>query len=99
MTVQIVENWADIKGKVLDSYPSKTADGFVTLELKVSDVKDVEGFRNFLSDRRGEVVYLNVPEAVWRELSPEEGAKVTCRVRVAGQKKNLFAHPERVKVE
>ena len=98
MTMQIVENWADIKGKVLDSYPSKTAEGFVTLEVKVSDVKDVEGFRNLLDDREGEVIYLNVPEAVWRELSAESGAKVSCRVRMAGQR-NRFAHPERVRVE
>lgn len=98
MTMQIVENWADIKGKVLDSYPSKTVEGFVTLEVRVSDVEDVEGFRNLLDDRRGEVIYLNVPEAVWRELSAESGAKVSCRVRMAGQR-NLFAHPERCRVE
>ena len=98
MTMQIVENWADLKGKVLDSYPSKTAEGFVTVELKVSDVKDVEGFRNLLDDRQGETVYVNVPKAVWREMSAESGAKVTCRVRMAGQR-NLYAHPERVKVE
>ena len=98
MTMPVIENWADIKGKVLDHYPSKAADGFVTVELKVSDVKDVEGFRNFLHDREGEVIYLNVPEATWRGLSPESGAKVSCRVRVAGQRRNLFAHPERVEV-
>lgn len=98
MAMPIVENWADIKGKVLDHYPSKTADGFVTVELKVDDVKDVEDFRNLLSDRKGEVVYVNVPEATWRELSPESGAEVSCRVRMAGQR-NLFAHPERVKLK
>ncbi|MCA1629260.1 MAG: hypothetical protein LC785_03130 [Acidobacteria bacterium] len=98
MTVQIVENWADIKGKVLDHYPSKTVDGFVTVELKVSDVKNVEGFRNMLDDRQGDVIYLNVPEAVWHGLEAKAGAKVSCRVRMAGSR-NLFAHPERVKVE
>ena len=97
MTMPIVENWADIKGKVLDNYPSKTVDGFVTVELKVSDAKDVEGFRNLLSDRKGEVIYVNVPEATWRGLSPERGSKVSCRVRMAGPNK-LFAHPERVEV-
>ena len=97
MTMPIVENWADVKGKLLDYYPSKTVEGFVTVELKVSDVKDVEGFRNLLTDREGEVIYLNVPEATWRELSPEPGSKVSSRVRVAGPR-NLFAHPERVQV-
>ncbi|HLL75986.1 MAG TPA: hypothetical protein VK421_12080 [Pyrinomonadaceae bacterium] len=98
MTAQIVENWADIRGKILDHYPSKTANGFITVEMKVSDVKDVEGFRNMLADRRGEVVYLNVPEAVWQEVEAKSGAKVSCRVRMAGSR-NLFAHPERVEVE
>ena len=98
MTVQIVENWADIKGKLLDHYPSKIADGFVTLEVKASDVKDVEGFRTLLGDRKGEVVYLNVPKAVWHELEAKPGAKVSARVRMAGSR-NLFAHPERVEVE
>ncbi len=98
MTAPIVENWADIRGKILDHYPSKTASGFVTVELKVSDVDDVEGFRNLLADRRGEIVYLNVPEAVWKDLGPGLGAKVACRVRMAGSR-NLFAHPERVEVE
>jgi hypothetical protein len=97
MTMPIVENWADIKGKVLDHYPSKTVEGFVTVELKVSDVKDVEGFRNLLNDREGEVIYLNVSEATWRELAPESGSKVSCRVRMAGPR-NLFAHPEHCKV-
>lgn len=98
MTVQIVENWADVKGKLLDSYPSKVADGFVTLEVKVSDVKGVEDFKNFLEGKEGEVIYVNVKEELAEGMELKPGAKVSCRVRVAGPRK-LFAHPERVKVE
>ena len=99
MTVQIPENWADVKGKLLDSYPSKVAEGFVTLEVKASGVKGVEGFKNFLEDKKEEVIYVNVPEALAQSMELKPGAKVSCRVRVAGQTRKLFAHPERVKVE
>jgi hypothetical protein len=98
MTMQIVENWADVNGKLLNTQPSKTADGFVTLEVKVSDVKDVESFRNLLNDKQGEVIQVNVPESLWREMEKNPGTTVSARVRM-GPARKLFVHPERLKVE
>jgi hypothetical protein len=98
MTVQIVENWADIKGELLESYPSKTADGFITLEVKAKDVKDVKGYRNLLADRVGEVIQVNVPESVWQSRDIKPGPKVSMRVRISSSRK-LFVHPEHLRVE
>lgn len=101
MTAPIIENWTDLKGKLLDSYPSKIAEGFVTLEIKVSDTKPVEGFPNLLQDRGGgdEVIYVNVPAtALGEDAQLKPGAKVSCRVRMGGRR-TLFAHPERVSLK
>ncbi|HEX5715733.1 MAG TPA: hypothetical protein VF179_06215 [Thermoanaerobaculia bacterium] len=94
----IVENWSDVKGELVDAYPSQTAEGFVTLELKVSDVEKVEGFKSFLEDKKGEVIHVNVKEPVVEDMDLKPGAKVSCRVRMAGPRK-FFAHPECVKVD
>ena len=98
MTVPIIENWADVKGELLDTYPSPAVDGFVTLELKVNDVENVEGFKNPLDDKKGEVIRVNVKEDVIQDMDLKPGARLSCRVRMAGPKK-FFAHPECVKIE
>lgn len=99
MTVQIVENWADITGELVDSYPSKIAEGFVMLEVKVKNVKDVEGFKNLLEDKGGEVIYVNVPESLLQDKESKRRAKVSMRVRIAGPSRKLFIHPEHLKME
>lgn len=96
--VQIAENWADVVGVLLDHYPSKTNAGFVTLEIKVERLEGVEGYRNLLEGTEGEVIYVNVPEAVSERLELRRGAKISCRVRKADPRK-LFVHPEQITIE
>ena len=96
--VPIVENWADVRGTLLDVKPSQQADDFVTLELKVSDVKNVKGFKNLLDDKKGETLSVNVKRSIVQDMELKPGASVSSRVRMAGPGR-LFAHPEHVKVE
>ena len=96
--MQIVENWADMKGEVINSDPSKTAGDFITIEVKVNDVKDVKGHRNLLADRLGEVVQVNVPKSLWESLDIKQGATAVMRVRMSSSRK-LFVHPEHLRAE
>ena len=64
----------------------------------MKDVEEVEGFKNPLADAEDEVIRVNVKEAVVQDMDLKPGARVSCRVRMAGPRK-LFAHPECVKVE
>lgn len=96
--MQIIENWSEVSGELLDHYPSQTNKGFVTLEVKINDVRDVEGFKNLLDDKRGEAVHVHVPESLWQGTEPKQRAKVSMRVRM-GPSRKLFVHPEHFKVK
>jgi hypothetical protein len=98
MTVPIVENWADVKGDLVDSYPSKTSDGFITLDVKVKDAKNIKGYKNLLADRVGEVIQVNVPESLLQGKDIKQGGKASLRVRMASPRK-FFVHPEHLQVE
>lgn len=98
MTVPIVENWADVKGELVDSYPSKTSDGYITLEVKVKDVKNIKDYKNFLADRVGEVIQVNVSESLLQGKDIKPGGKASMRVRMASSRK-FFAHPEHLRIE
>jgi hypothetical protein len=95
--VQIVENWSDIEGTLRTSRPSSVAPGFVTLEIELTKVKPVEGFRNLLEDAGSATVEVNTPEELARNTDLREGAIIRCRVRRAGPR-NIFAHPENFSV-
>jgi hypothetical protein len=96
--VQIVENWADIKGEVMNSDPSKAAGDFIPVEVKVNDIKDVKDHRNLLADKVGEVIEVNVPKSLWESLDVKKGETAVMRVRMASSRK-LFAHPEHLRTE
>jgi len=89
----IVENWAEITGKVQSVSPS-TVTGFKTVEVRVEDAKSVASYPNLLDQTVGEVIAVNVPDALADTLPADpEDASVTCRVRRAGPSR-LFVHPE-----
>lgn len=98
MTVPIVENWADVKGELVHSYPSKTSEGFITLEVRVKDAKNIGGYKNLLADRVGEIIQVNVPESLLRGKDIKQGGKASMRVRMASPRK-FFVHPEHLRVE
>ena len=95
--MQIVENWTDIKGEVMDSSQG-TADDFIMLKVKVEDAKDVKGHRNLLADRVGEVIQVNVPKSLWESLDIKQRATAVMRVRMSSSRK-LFVHPEHLRAE
>lgn len=97
MTVQIVENWTDIKGEVMDSSQGSAGD-FITIDVKVEDAKDVEGHRNLLADRVGDVIQVNVPKSLWESLDIKQSANAVMRVRM-GSSRKLFVHPEHLRAE
>ena len=91
--MQIIENWTDVVGKVEDVAPSDVSDDFVKMKVAVNQTKPVKGFANLLEDAKGQTLDVEVPRQAAEQLQP--GAKVSCRLRRAGNRK-IFAHPEQV---
>ena len=74
--VQIVENWAELRGRVI-SIGQHSDPKFATARLAVEDVVEVEGFPNFFAADKGKSVEVAVP----RHMRVRAGADVKLRVR------------------
>jgi hypothetical protein len=94
--VQIIENWSDLEGEVVDLGPSEQA-GFVVVRLRVEAVRDVPGVANLLADSAGSELSFNVPRAVAERAGVAPGARVAARVRRASLAR-AFVHPEHLRV-
>lgn len=89
--VQIRENWTDIRGELLDARQSSVRTGFVELEILVTDAAPVPGFVDFLQDRVGTVVIVNVPADAVDLGKLAKGARIAVRVRRGQRPDDLFA--------
>ncbi|HEX6558650.1 MAG TPA: hypothetical protein VF021_04290 [Longimicrobiales bacterium] len=76
--VQIVENWANIKGTAEEV--ARDGDD-LTIELRLESADDVAGYPNLLASELGSRITLRVPQA--RE-TVEPGDVIRCRARRAG---------------
>lgn len=58
--VQIIENWADIVGRVTAVKPHPTLKDYVLVEIQVDQVTAVAGFANLFADAVGHTMIVNV---------------------------------------
>ena len=59
--MQIIENWAEIEGKVNSIEPHPSLRGYSIAKVTVSSSKDVAGFRNLFSPSNNQEIAINVP--------------------------------------
>ena len=97
MTVQIIENWSDIKGVVRSCNPSSDVRGFIAVEVMVEKVNPVEGFANLLGQALGKPLVVLIPEELVKSLGIAPDVAIECRVRRADLKRT-FVHREHVSV-
>jgi hypothetical protein len=96
--MQVVENWADVRGTIRGlSEPGDVA-GFVTALIDVQRVAPVPGVANLFEQAAGHTIRVNIPRAAAEALSLRAGQVITCRLRKGGPL-TAFAHPDRVCTE
>jgi hypothetical protein len=93
---QIVENWADITGKVTDVSTDPDRDDYVEVELAVDRVENVESWPNLLADKAGTDIKIHMSRAVAQHACIAQGMNLYCRVRRADAAGTMFAHPHHV---
>jgi RimK-like ATP-grasp domain len=91
--VKVIENWADVTGRLLAFRPHPELTGYVIATLAVSAVKTVPGFANLLEFAKGQTIEVNVAAARSAELERAIGTEVSWRVCKAGPS-SIFAHPD-----
>jgi hypothetical protein len=91
--VKVIENWADVTGRLLAFRPHPELTGYVIATLAVSAVKTVPGFANLLESAKGQTIEVNVAAARSAELERAIGTEVSWRVCKAGPS-SIFAHPD-----
>ena len=94
--VQSIENWAKIKGKIVDIAKHDDLDDYVTATVAVDDVTPVDDYANLFSWAKDKEITVNIPAEKARELSLERGHDIQARVRKAGPKAS-FVQPESLK--
>ncbi len=97
MSVQIIENWTDITGVLKGSRRSETLNGFLALEIEVTQAHPVEGFANLLAEIVGQTIHVNARTESAEKFQLTPGAIVNCRVRRGGAN-SLFIHPDHFSV-
>lgn len=98
MSVQIVENWVDVRGRLVDWRASEDVSDHLVLEIDVESVEPVAGYPNMFEGREGETIEVLARESVFEGDELRRGAPVECRVRKATLSRS-YAHPERCRVE
>lgn len=84
MQVQVIENRADISGKVRDVQPHKTLENYYTVTMDVETVAPVEGMANLMASSKGMSIEVTVPAEQVESKKITAGEKVTLRVKKTG---------------
>ena len=98
MSVNIIENWSDIVGRVVEQISTTQESGFKAWEVIVEEVHEVKGFTNLMEETRGSTILLLFPQEIDEGLSLVEGSLIRCRVRQADLKK-YFVHRDFVELQ
>jgi hypothetical protein len=93
---QVIENWADIKGKVASVEPHPELDGYSNATIDVETVSPVSGFANLFSSAAGGQVTVNVHTAKVAELGLAPGTSISSRIRKFGPL-SAFADPDSIR--
>jgi hypothetical protein len=93
MQVQVIENRADISGKVRDVQPHETLAHYYTVKMDVESVTPVEGMANLLGSSKGMTIDVSVPEEQVRSKEIVPGAGITLRVKKSGPTQIMAVPP------
>jgi hypothetical protein len=96
--MQVIENWADIRGTIRSVNDEGDCPGFLTALIDVQTVSPVSGFANLFQGAGGQTIRVNIPKAAVQQSPLTPGQFVTCRIRKGGPH-TAFAHPELVSTE
>jgi hypothetical protein len=92
MSVQVIENWALIRGKIAQIQDHPDLTGYMTASIEVEDVSIVEGYPNLFEWAKGRQIAVNIPSSRVHELALSTGDEVIIRVRKSGPE-SAFADP------
>lgn len=93
--MQIVENWADVTGKVATVGPAPDRAGFVLAEIAVEHIADVAGFPNLVGKGAPRSLAVLLPADLAQRAGIVAGTRIACRVRM-GARRSVFVHPDHV---
>lgn len=101
MSVQMIENWADVLGEVLEMLPAGDLDDFEQVLLLVQRVDSVEDFPNlvatYLEETGDQHLAVLVPIDLVVSYHITQGVLLACRVRRAGPDR-VIVHRQHVQV-
>lgn len=95
MQVQVVENWAIIRGKIEDLGPHGELNEYASANITVTEVNPVPGYPNLFSWAIGKQIDVNIPKTKTEELGLVAGDSIRARVRKAGPT-SAFADPDEI---
>ena len=100
LTMQVVENWSHVVGRVEKWTAPKDADGHGELVVRVERVADVKGeggkpWPNLLDKAEGSTLRVQVPGSAAAGLDVADGDSITVDVRRGREPGVVFANPER----
>jgi hypothetical protein len=97
VSVQIIENWTVVDGRVRGLEPAADAAGYMVAEVEVLSSRAVEGFANLVAAAPGALLRVYVSEAAAAQSGLAAGAHIVCRMRRGGPQR-IFAHPTDIRV-
>jgi hypothetical protein len=92
MSVQVIENWALIRGKVVQIQHHPQLAGYAVVTIEVAEVSSVEGYPNLFEWARGQQIAVNILASKANELALSAGDQIVLRVRKSGPE-SAFADP------
>ena len=95
MSVQVIENWSDLRGSVLAVEPHRELQGYAVATIHVIRVSPVPGYADLFSAAAGSDIDINVSAGKWNELGIRTGDAIQLRVRKAGPL-SAFADPDSI---
>jgi len=97
MTVQMIENWAEIRGVVCLCIETADLPDFINVQVDVESVEPVAGYPNLLEQFIGSEIPLLVPKSLAETMEIKPGNCIDCWARRAGLKR-VFVHQEHIRV-
>lgn len=95
--MQVIENWAEARGRVIKVAPHPTLGDYVVVEMEVDAVSPVADYPNLIQWAEGQTLRVNLPAEKARELSLAPGMEISFWVR-RGSPDSVFADPQRISV-